>query len=289
MSVHQDVVLAPITAADRAEVARFLHAELNDRVSAADWESAMTVPWSVDAPNHGYLLRTAEQGVVGVYLAFYSQRIIEGEPVAVCNLGAWCVGGEFREHSLRLLRAMLAQKQYQFTDLSPSGSVIPLNARLKFHTLDTRTALVPNVPWLLSRAVRVVSDRGEIARILRGAELQVFRDHEGAAAARHVVLKRGAEHCYVVFRKDRRKNLPLFASILYVSNPELFRVAHRHVFRHLLLRHGAIATLAERRVVGGAPRPSIALKHPRTKMFKGDKLSPENVDYLYSELTCVAW
>lgn len=289
MSVHQDVVLAPITAADRAEAAHFLHAELNSRVSVAAWQSAMDVPWHSDAPNHGFLLRSETHGVVGVYLAFYSERDHGEGTVRICNLGAWCVREDYREHSLRLLRAMLAQKGFEFTDLSPSGNVIPLNTRLKFQRLDTSTALAPNLPWIPSRSVRVVSDRAEIGRILTGRELQIFRDHERAAAARHLVLQRGEESCYVIFRKDRRKKLPLFASILYVSNPELFSATGRHAFRHLLLKHGALATLAEHRVTGRCPGPSTELRHPRTKMFKGEKLRPENVDYLYSELTCIAW
>ncbi len=51
----------------------------------------------------------------------------------------------------------------------------------------------------------------------------------GATAARHLVIVRDAETCYVIFRRDRRKKLPLFASIIYVSNPRLFRDAARHV------------------------------------------------------------
>ena len=177
--------------------------------------------------------------MVGVYLAFYSERKIDGRSERFCNLAAWCVLEEYRSHGLRLLRALLAQKGYHFTDLSPSGSVIALNTRLKFSHLDVATALVPNLPWpLWSPRVRVISEPQEIERTLRGRDLEIYRDHARAAAARHVVVVKGGETCYVMFRKDRRKNLPLFASILYVGNPELFRTTAKYVFRHLLFRHG---------------------------------------------------
>ena len=59
--------------------------------------------------------------------------------------------------------------------------------------------------------------------------------------------------------------------------------------RHLLLRHGAVATLAEDRVVGHRPRLSFLLRSPRRKMFRSPDLEPAQIDYLYSELVCVSW
>jgi hypothetical protein len=283
------VELHPITSADVPAVAKFLHAELNTRIASAEWEAAITPPWICSQPNHGFLLRVGEQ-VVGAYLAFYSEREIDGRPERFCNLGAWCVLEEYRSSGLQLLRALLAQKGYHFTDLSPSGSVIQLNTRLKFSHLDVATALVPNLPWpLWSRHTRVVSEPQEIERTLRGRDLEIYRDHAHAAAARHVVVVTGGRTCYVIFRKDRRKNLPLFASILYVGNPELFRTVAKYVFRHLLIRHGIPATLAELRVVGDQPKPSIMLKSPRPKMYRSANLRPDQIDYLYSELACVYW
>jgi hypothetical protein len=270
-------------------VAEFLHAELNSRLATAEWEAAITPPWACDQPNYGFLLRAGER-IVGAYLAFYSERKIEGRTERFCNLAAWCVIDEYRSLSLLLLNALLAQKGYHFTDLSPSGSVIPLNARLRFSHLDVTTALAPNLPWpLWSRRVRVISEPKEIERTLCGRDLEIYRDHARAAAARHVVVVEDNLTCYIVFRRVRRKNLPLFASILYVGNRELFRTVAKYVFRHLLLRHGIPVTLAELRVVGDRPKPSIILKSPRPKMYRSANLRSDQIDYLYSELTCVAW
>ncbi|WP_456632952.1 hypothetical protein [Bradyrhizobium sp. USDA 10063] len=281
--------LHPITSADVRAVAEFLHVELNTRIASAEWEAAITPPWACSQPNHGFLLRAGER-IVGVYLAFYSERKIEGQAERFCNLAAWCVLDEYRSRSVLLLNALLAQKGYHFTDLSPSGNVIPLNIRLKFSQLDVATALVPNLPWpLLSRRVRIISEPREIERTLRGRDLEIYRDHARTAAARHIVVVEGDTSCYVIFRRARRKNLPLFASILYVGNRELFRRGAKHIARHLLLRHGILATLAELRVVGDRPKRSIMLKSPRPKMYRSTTLRPDQIDDLYSELTCVAW
>lgn len=281
--------VSAITAADLGRVGVFLHQNLNARVSSQAWADAARVPWSVDAPNHGFMLLDGDD-VVGVYLAFYSDRTVNGQTERFCNLGAWCVLPAHRLHSITLLRALLGQTGYHFTDLSPSGNTVPINARLKFNRLDTATALLPNLPWpYWPGQCRITSDPVAIEHILKGAQLQIYKDHRGAQAAHHVAIDQGGEQCYVIFRRDRRKNLPLFASVLYVSNPPLFRRLARVFGRHLLMRHGVIATLMELRVCEGQPVGSCLLRSSRPKMFRSESLSPQQIDNLYSELVCVAW
>lgn len=283
------VELSPIMAPDVAGVADFLHANLNDRVPAPAWLRAMSVPWKVDAPNHGFMLRDGDR-VVGAYLAFYSERVVAGQLERFCNLGAWCVMPEFRFHSMRLLKALLAQDGYHFTDLSPSGTVVPLNTRLKFRPLDTATALIPNLPWpTLIRRTRISADPTVIEGALAGAELELYRDHARTAAAHHLVLISGGDSCYVMFRKVTRKDLPVFAAILHAGNPELFRRAIRPLARHLLINYRLVATLAELRIVTYRPRPSVMLRSPRPKMYRSATLEPTQIDDLYSELVCVPW
>jgi hypothetical protein len=283
------VELNAITDADVPVVADFLHEHLNERVSAVAWARALRLPWKVDAPNHGFLLRDAG-AIVGVYLAFYSERPVDDRPERFCNLAAWCVLPSHRFHSLRLLNALLAQEGYHFTDLSPSGNVVPLNVRMGFAFLDTATALVPNLPWLtVPGRTRVSSDPRAIEQALGGPELELYHDHAEAAAAHHLLISHGGRKCYLMFRRDRRKNLPLFASILHVEDPELLARSWRAVSRHLLLRHGVLATLAELRIVGRVPRWAVPLSSGRRKMFRSPRLEAAQIDNLYSELTCVPW
>ena len=136
--------------------------------------------------------------------------------------------------------------------------------------------------------MRVVDVPDEVDGLLCGRDRKIYRDHAAAAAAHHVVLVDGDRSCYVVFRRDRRKRLPLFASILHVGNPDLFRACAPLFYRYLLLRHGIPATRAEVRVVGLRPRRSVMLLG-RPRMYLSENLGPDQIDYLYSELTCVAW
>lgn len=283
------VDLHPISDNDLPAVCEFLHIHLNQRVPVAAWARAVNVPWTVERPNAGFMLMN-DGAVVGAHLAYYSERTIGGRRERFCGLGAWCVLPEFRFHALRLLKALLAQDGYQFTDLSPSGSVIGLNARLGFRFLDTTTTMLPTFLWPSRPGRETISgDRGLIERTLVGDELHLYRDHARTAAARHLVLIRGGESCYVMFRKDRRKGLPVFATILHVSNPSLFRAMTRPLARHLLVHHAAAGMLLERAVIDHRFRLAVVLNSPRRKMFLSSTLEPAQIDYLYSELVCLSW
>jgi hypothetical protein len=280
------VEFAPITDADLSAVAEFLHANYEKRIPWARVCSA--TPWKVDAPNHGFVLRDGQR-IVGALLAFYSERMVAGRVERFCDLGTWYVLPDFRFHSLRLLKASLAQEGYHFTALSPCDTVVKINTRLKFRPLDTTAALIPNLPWpSLPGRTTVSADPGVIESTLAGTELALYRDHAQGLAARHIVLIRGQDTCYVMYRETRHKGIPL-AVIIYVSDPGLFHRAVMPLTRHLLTRHRLVATLAELRFIGHRP-PSLSFKVTSwPKLYYSHSLEPDQIDDLYSELACVPW
>jgi hypothetical protein len=280
------VELAPITDADVAAVSDFLHANHNDRVPWA--LSCSAVPWGVEAPNRGFMLRD-DQRVVGTLLALYSERLVRGRVERFCNMGSWCVLPDYRSRSLSLLKALLAQDGYHFTVLSPDDGPQEILAWHKFRFLDTSAVLIPHLPWpTVPGLTRISADPDVIERTLVGTDLALYRDHARALAARHVVLIRGQDTCYVMYREFRYGDVPVFAMVLHVSNSDLFRRALIPFTRHLLVRHRLVATLAELRTIEHAPRLSFKLNN-WPKMYRSANLEPGQIDYLYSELECVPW
>lgn len=282
-------VVRPITEPDVASVSAFLHTHLNDRVAPSAWARLLTPPWRSPADNRGFQLVLGDR-VVGAYAAVYSTRQRGGETVQVCNLAAFCVLEEYRNQSLLLVRAMLKQKGYVFTDLSPSGNVVAMNERLGFQRLDTATRLTLNLGWPKRRGIRISQDLDAIAGTVSGDDARIFADHRTAPAANHVVVTEGGRYAYLMFRTDRRKRLPIFATPLHVGGDRrLLERAWGAVAARLMVSHGLVATLAERRVLGFAPRLGVELAHPRARMFRGDGMASDDVDYLYSELALVRW
>ena len=274
--------LTPIMDTDIADVADFLHANMNPKVP---WAHACVPPWKVDAPNHGFMLRDGQR-VVGVQLAFYSERLVTGRTERFCNLGAWNVLPAYRSHSIRLLMALLAQDSHHFTALTPMDRTRAILARFKFRPFDMSAALVPNLPWPTLPGRTTISDEPDvIERMLAGVELELYRDHAQALAVHHHVLIRGRDSCYIMYREARFRGLP-YAVLLHVSNPDLFYRALLPLTRHLLLRHRLVATLGELRIIGHRPRLSVKL-NAGPKMYRSASLEPEQIDNLYSELVCV--
>lgn len=280
------VEVTPIMDADVAAVVDFLHANHNDRVPWA--QACSAAPWKADAPNHGFMLRDGRR-IVGTLLALYSERLVAGRVERICNMGSWCVLPDYRSRSISLLNALLKQDGYNFTTLSPAEGPQEVLAWLKFRHLDTSAVLVPNLPWpVLPGRTSISADPSVITRTLAGSDLKVYRDHAQAMATHHLVLVRRQETCHVMYRKSRYKGAPLFALLLHVSNPELFHQALIPLTRHLLVRHGLVATLAELRTIEYRPTLAFTLNN-WPKMYRSDHLEPGQIDYLYSELACVPW
>ncbi|GAA1822157.1 hypothetical protein ACFFOM_17180 [Microlunatus capsulatus] len=282
------VALSAIHPSDVGRVAAFLHRELNPRVAAADWVRGMQPSWMAGAPNHGYML-TVDSEVVGANLAFYSTRCVDGRPESFCNLGALCCLDSYRTHALRLVRAVLAQRGMTFTDLSPSGNVVAMDRRLGFRDLDTRVSLVPNLPWAPVPGVRVTSDVQAIERLVPEQQRELFEDHRHAPAVQHVLLREGAQSCYVIVRRDRRKGLPLFLSLLHISNATLYARRSRLLHSHLLHRTGAPLALVEHRISRLRPPGALWRGGGRPKLYRSSSVEQRHVDDLYSELTQIAW
>lgn len=279
------VELSPIMDQDVAAVSDFLRTNLNDQVP---WELACSsVPWGKESPNHGFMLRDG-QFVVGALLALYSERLVAGRVERFCNMGSWCVLRDYRSRSISLLKALLAQEGYHFTVLTADVGPQEILAWSGFRYLDTSAALIPNLPWPTSLSrTRISSDPDVIERSLTGTELKLYHDHVRALAARHLVLVRGEESCYVMYRESRFRDKPV-ALILHVSNPELFRRARIPMTSHLLVHHRLVATLAELPIIEQKPLLAFTVNN-WPKMYRSDSLEPAQIDYLYSELACVPW
>lgn len=280
--------MQPIANSDLRCVAEFLHLNHAGEISADRWLEGLEAPWAPEGPNRGFMLVT-EEGVVGVHLAYYSVQEIRGRRERFCNLGTWCVLVEHRTHSLRLLRALLAQDEFTFTDLTPSPDVAALDRRLGFQPLDTAAALVPCLPLPhLRRRAGITSDRARIERKLAGRDLSIYRDHTGAAGAVHIVIEVDGGYCYVVARRGRWRKLPV-ATVLYASDRGLLREQAGLFARHLLVRHRVVAYLAEQRVTGAAPTLSARLHRHQPRFFRSERLRGDDIGYLYSELACLSW
>jgi hypothetical protein len=275
------VTVRPITEVDLRPVGEYLAAAWPRQRTTEGWMRQVSPPWDAAAPNHGFMLVDGDQ-IVGAYLAVYADRLVDGRCERFCNLATWYVEPDHRLHSLRLLKALLDQDGYHFTDLTAGPEVKRINERFGFVPLDTTCAVIPNLPYPTRPGRHLVSSSpAVIEEWLTGDDLAVYRHHAASTAAEHVVLVSDGQPCHVMVRKLGRH-----AYVLYVSDRTMFQEMVRPLARHLLLHGGYIATLAELRVVGGQPPLSrIKPLKGHRRMYRSSTLRPDQIDYLYSEFS----
>lgn len=271
--------LRAITGSDIPEVSRYIARVFDTReaqvVRRLEWAEA------TDPPNLGFLLR-ASVGVVGIFTATYSTTPSGHQ---VCHLGGWHVEEAYRAQSLALFRAFLKGPYDVFTDYTPVPHVRPINQRLGFVDLDTRSTRIWNarIP-LRRRGIRLVSAPDEAAALLTGRDRKRFEDHRSVPDLHQLVLRDGDARCHVLYRRERGRTTR--ARILYVSDIALFRASASQVLFHILVKHRSLFTVAELRTIGGPIRfsrsaPAIA------RQVRTNGLPHSEAEYDYSSLIWV--
>ena len=216
------ITVRPITPADVARGRRVPARATSTSASPADaWARALDVPWEVEQPNAGFMLLDGDDGrrrPPRVLLRAHHRRPDRAllQPRRLVRAArpplprAAPAEGAARPGRLPLHRP-LAQRQRRRRSTSSSAS----------SSSTRRPRSCPNLPWP-SRPGRdtISSDPALLERTLTGAELRALPRPRGRRGGPPPAAQRGDEHwCYVVFRKDRRKGLPLFASILLRERP----------------------------------------------------------------------
>lgn len=272
-------IVEPITAEILPEFARFLEQHMGHPRSAQEWEKGLLANWTDNRPNYGFILR-AEGKVVGGIGALYADRIIRGKRERFCNITSWCVQDEYRKFSMQLAMAVTAQAGFHFTDFSPTKVVAGTLQFLKFSSLDEAVVVMPSFPGGVGRG-RMVTDAGEIARLIPEALAADWRAHVQYPWLSHALLGAPGDWCHVIYRIGRFKGLAS-ARVVYLSDTANFE-RHLGVIRNAMFWRGIFSLHVERRWLSGAPFLSKVRSGFNPKQYRSETLQPADIDYLFSE------
>ena len=235
---------------------------------------------------------------MGAYLAFYSGADDQGKSRRACAQprGVRACVDASPSPAYGPLRALLGQKGYRFAGLSRRAKRRAARTCVSAcEVLDTghcprrepaATRASAGAPFDWSPIPSGSPVASTVATWRSTATTLV------PAAARHVVVVKGGGDMFtVMFRKDRRKKPPAVRVNFVRREPEVFLPYDCQIRLPTSANspRDSCDTGGTAGVVGDRPKPSIMLKSPRPKMYRSVDLRPDQIDYLYSELTCVAW
>ena len=272
----------PITDADLPQIAAYWHANLNTGIAIPEWIGAFQRRWLPEPPNHGFKL-LADGKLVGTLGAIYSRQIVNGEAVDFCNLTSLIVEHTYRARSMDLLSACLSQKQFRFTNFTPTPAVAKMLRLFRFRELPPNERVVFHVPVpAFAMGLRVMTAPAD----LPGEAGRIWRDHAGLPELRSFAIGRGDAWCVVFWRPSVIKHLPS-ARILGFSDLGLFLRWQRAIGGHFLLRHGVCGMRIPEHLLPGDTSLGIQRPNPTPRLYRGPELAHEQVQFLYSELVAL--
>lgn len=277
-------VLTGIGQNDLDDVAEFLHCNMNNRFTALEWKRGISKSWLLDAPNFGFMLKHDNE-IVGVLCAIYSEQPVKtGNTKRFCNPHSWCVLPDFRARSIDLVLALIRQKGYTFTMLSPNKDGIEIFRFLKFKPLNNEVAIFLNIP-VVTNAGEVISQQKieQIRALLPQQAAQHYADHADFPWLDFLFFKRGDRYGFLIFKKQIHKRLAS-AWILYISDAALFRQCWPAIRTALLFRHGFFFSKIESRLLDQPMTTLLKPEQGHQKFYLGDELPADCVLNLYSEL-----
>lgn len=294
-------VVRPVEAEETPRIIDFLRRGFVPHLTAAALRGLFDYQWegAAQKPNRGFALWASNGDVCGFIGAIYARRLLAGQAVMTCNLSTWYVVPEFRAASMKLLYAVLSQKEYSILNFTPSPGVRRIMEGLGFETMDT--AKLVYLPWryprqMLSRGAALVDDPEAIQLRLPTEERQLLRDHL-PYRLRHYLIEDGNDFSYLVLKRRvfpghaafgrvpiKKAKLMWYPcmEVLHLHNPAL-AVKHWGALVCSIIRRERVLgfVLAERFLAENAP-PCNRFDH-RNYVLTRTKL-PTTIDTLYSEL-----
>ena len=277
------VTLRGILDEDLDDVYYFLSNNFDPGVKLDIWRSAFKRSWMPEKPNNGFML-VANETILGVFCAFYSQRKIRKGIQNICNTSTWFVVDEYRSKSLELMAAMLDQKGFLFTSLSASSNVYELHRRFGFRSYVTTLVAIPNLPKLNydSKKLETLTDPESMGRCLDSEVTQISIDHRDIPTVQQIVFHTADEALLVIFDIRRVRGVPA-TNIFYLSNPDMFYQNRYEICSYFLLQNCTLFTRIHRCSMSKVPAFSLEIKRNITLFYNGDITELSFPEFTYSE------
>ena len=239
----------------------------------------------------GYAL-VEDRRAVGFLGYKFSKRTIRGEIHALCNIHNWIVKPSHRHASLSLLLPAMRLEDVTLTNHTPTPEVRTICKRLGFSVMDaTQRIIVPGGGFgSLLQNVRLCVGAQEVLRHVDPQSAKLITDHRLPHHC-HALIQSQRGNCLVIMNRTHKRihdrlRVPML-HCHHVDNREVFQRYARRAASQLCVHFGAVGLILMERYLRD-PYPRMSLRRPGgpfEAMYKSDRLGPEDIDGLYSEMS----
>ncbi|NNJ24982.1 GNAT family N-acetyltransferase [Alienimonas chondri] len=254
----------------------------------AEWRNVFDYAWEKPEGHAGYAL--LEDGeAIGFLGMIFSRRTVDGREERFCNLHTWWVREDRRGHSLALLRPITRLRGYTITHFTPGDRVRAVLRRLGFADLSSQLTILPP-PGRIGRTpagVTLSFDADEITNRVSDEERRLLTDHR-PYPVEPLLVEEGGARCLVLHGHVLRHRLP-YVHVSYFSDRDLFLKREPAIRAALLDRYQVRFAAVDTRLVPGLRFPrGFKFWAPANALFKSERVPPERIDNLYSDVTLLA-
>jgi GNAT superfamily N-acetyltransferase len=267
---------------DVEPVCEMLHTYMNPEFSPEHWSRLFVRDWCIVEPELGLVVEDAGT-IVGFHGHICSRRCIRDTWERFVNFSSWYLRKDYRGQGLGtgMVKTALSNPDATYTVFSLSPKRIELFKTLGMEPLDTTRLLFKKRE---PRTLVCVDDDLESVRWKVECEhSRVLQDNEPYNIKPYLVST-NCNQCLIILNEAVKKNGITYHDVLYRSNPAFF-AAHVQDMANAILPDGNHVLATDRRLLPG-PRPLESKEETivSPRFYRSDRVRPDQIDLLYSEL-----
>ena len=269
----------------RPDVARFLHEEMNPKISYERWLSLIDGRWAADDAGYAIIAEDAGQ-IVGVLAAIYADRHINGRDVRTCNLSSWYIRKAHRGGGLgfKMMSTALSEPNVTFTTYSSNAPALSVCLKAGMTTLETHRMVWHTRGEPAKGELVVMRDLDAAAHLTDPVSQKAVKAHGDLNIHPLVFRTKNGDVCTVVFSVKRKGEDIEFHEALYISDRELFAKNARALADAMLPSSKALLSVDSRLLAGQDAAPDELWELPVHRGFQSAGLEAHEMDFLYSEI-----
>lgn len=202
----------------------------------------------------------------------------------ICNINCWIVDENYKNHSLKLLKPLIAEKNLGITNFTPDPSTFSILEMLGFQIEGIQGRFIIPTGFLpFSGKVSFFSNENDGVQLLSETDRKIYYDHQKFNAC-HLLAKIDKEVLYIVYTVKRYEKYSL-CKFHYINDLDLFSDVSEKVYWHLLLKQKTFGVSMPESYWKQIKEPKLSMKQKiRSRVAYILPWSDIRYNSLYSEL-----